>query len=159
MTSPKVAALFAEDLKKVGVSLVQRMIEWATFQQMTRTHEFQAQIAAWGTGADPDTGWNLWRTEEYEDGRNYGGYSNARVDELFQLARREFDVEKRTHHYGEIQKLIYEDQPYLFLVNRAVTWGFHKRLRGITFSPRGVFNFDPSVRGWWVHKSDQMRID
>ena len=82
------SALFQQDLKSIGVSMKTQTIEWASFMQKTRKHEFQASMAGWGTGVDPDLGWNLWRTEEYEDGRNYGGYSNARVDELFARGRR-----------------------------------------------------------------------
>lgn len=149
-TSPRIAAIYQRDLKRIGVSLLTRIIEWATFMEMAHQHEFQAQIAAWGTGTDPDTGWNLWRSDQYDGGRNYGGYSNARVDRLFEKGRAEFDREKRAAHYREIQKIVYDEQPYLFLYNRATTWAFHKRLRGIQFSPRGVFNFHPSDKAWWV---------
>lgn len=39
---------------------------------------------------------------------------------------------------------------------RPTLWAFHKRIRGVTFSPRGVWNFDPAVMGWWVAKQDQL---
>lgn len=156
-TGPQMAAIFAEDLKKIGVELKTRLLEWVAFQEQTHNHEFQAQTARWGTGTDPDTGWNLWHSTEYEGGRNYGGYNNPRVDELFAQGRREFDPDKRNAIYAEIQKLVYEDQPYLFLWNGSTTWAFHKRLRGVGFSPRGVFGFDPSYKSWWVAKGEAMR--
>lgn len=147
---PKVANFYQEDLRSIGIDMNTRTIEWATFQQMTRKHEFQAYMAGWGTGTDPDTGWNLWRTEEYDGGRNYGGYSNERVDELFAMGRHEFDFEKRKAIYQEIHKLIYEDQPYTFIYNRASTYAINKRIRGVQSGPRGIFNFDPAVKGWWT---------
>ena len=82
-SSVKVAAILEQDLKKIGVALKTRILEWSTFVMNSRKHEFQASTAAWGTGTDPDTGWNLWRSDQYEAGRNYGGYNNERVDELF----------------------------------------------------------------------------
>ena len=152
-TAPSMAAVFQQDLKSLGVSMKTQTIEWATFMQKTRKHEFHASIAGWGTGTDPDTGWNLWRTDEYEGGRNYGGYSNARVDELFTLGRKEFDPAERRKIYQEIHKIIYEEQPYTFIYNRPTLWGFNKRIQGVLFSPRGVFNFDPSLYAWWVGKA------
>ena len=66
-------------------------------------------------------------------------YSNARVDELFKQGRREFDREKRAAIYGEIHKILWEDQPYTWLFYRNAFYGFNKKLRGYNFSPRGPF--------------------
>ena len=155
--SERIAAIYGQDLKRLGISLKTRILEWAVYQQLTRKHEFQAQIAAWGTGADPDTGWNLWRTEMYDSGRNYGGYSNPRVDELFQLGREEFDEAKRAKVYQEIGKIIYDDQPYLFIWNRPGLAAIHQRIRGVQFSPKGLLHFDPSWTAWWVPANQALR--
>ena len=149
------AAIVQQDLKSIGVELKTQILEWATFQERNRKHEFQASTAAWGTGTDPDTLWNIWHSEEYKAGRNYGGFKNARVDELFALARHEFDPEKRRTHYQEIQKIVYDEQPYTFLWNTPTLWAFSKRIRGVIYSPRGVWNFDPSFMAWWVPRGEQ----
>jgi len=152
-SAPKIAAIFQQDLKKIGVDLKTRTLEWSAFLEKIRKHEFQAETAAWGTGTDPDTGWNLWKTEEYEKGRNYGGYSNPRIDELFVLGRKEFDFEKRKNIYQEIHRILYEDQPYTWTVNAPILAAINNRIRGVQFSPRGIFGFDPSFYGWWVPKA------
>lgn len=154
--APQIAAIFQDDLKRLGVRMRTQRIEWSAFVEKTRKHEFQATMAAWGTGTDPDTGWNLWRTEEYKTGRNYGGYSNPRVDELFELGRREFDFDKRKEIYQEIHKLVYEDQPYTWISNRPTLAVFNKRIRGVQFSPRGIFGFDPSFSDWWVRGGQKL---
>ncbi len=151
-TSPKIAAIFQEDLKLIGVQMDTRVLEWATYMEKSRKHEFQAGIAAWGTGADPDTGWNLWRTDQYKTGRNYGGYSNPEIDKLFEEGRAEFDFEKRKKIYQKIHKILYEDQPYIWISNPPILSAINKRIRGVQFSPRGIFSFDPSFYGWWVMK-------
>ncbi|MCK5564079.1 MAG: peptide ABC transporter substrate-binding protein [Planctomycetes bacterium] len=152
-TAPKMAAILQQDLKKIGVDMKTRTLEWSAFLEKIRKHEFQAETAMWGTGTDPDTGWNLWRTDQYEKGRNYGGYSNPRIDELFVLGRKEFDVEKRTKIYQEIHKILYEDQPYTWVFNAPILSAINNRIQGIQFSPRGIFGFDPSFYGWWVPKA------
>ncbi|MHC4820316.1 MAG: ABC transporter substrate-binding protein, partial [Planctomycetota bacterium] len=153
----QIAAIVGEDLKSLGVEMKTQVMEWAAFSEKTRKHDFQAATAAWGTGVDPDTNWNIWHTEAYTKGRNYGGFSNKRVDELFEKARTSFDHEARMECYREIHKIIYDDQAYTFLWNMPVLWVFNKRMRGITYSPRGVWGFDPSISGWWVKKGEGMR--
>jgi peptide/nickel transport system substrate-binding protein len=149
-TSPKIAAIFQNDLHRIGVRLQTRKMEWSSFLEKVRKHEFQAEIASWGTGTDPDTSWNLWHSTQYEKGRNYGKYANPKVDKLFEQGRREFDSEKRRQIYQEIHKIVYEDQPYTWISNPPILAVFNKRIRGVQFSPRGIFNFNPSFEGWWV---------
>lgn len=149
-SSVKIANYFQDDLRRIGVEMKTRTIEWATYMEQVQKHEFEACIAAWGTGTDPDTGWNLWRTEEYKTGRNYGGYSNPRVDELFAMGRKEFDRAKRAKIYQEIHKLIYEDQPYTFIAYRPSLFAINKRIQGVQTSPRGIFDFDPGYTKWWT---------
>lgn len=148
------AAIFAEDLKKIGVELKQQTIEFASLIHKTRKHEFEAFSMAWGTGVDPDLLYNVWHSTSYtpdgSSGRNYVKYENSRVDELFDQARRELDEAKRIALFQEIGKLIYEDQPYIFINNPPLLFGINKRIQGITVGPRGLYGFDPSWRAWWT---------
>lgn len=157
-TSPKVAAIFQEDLKRIGVELKTRLLEWATFLEKIRNHEFQAEIAMWGAGADPDSSYNIWHSSQYAKGRNYGGYNNPRVDELFEQGRREFDQDKRARIYQEIQKILYEEQPYTWVHNEASRPAFNKRLHGVQFSPRGIYGFDPSFYEWWTRPGNARAV-
>jgi peptide/nickel transport system substrate-binding protein len=99
-------------------------------------------MGGWGTGADPDTTTNIYYTGEQ---RNYGSYSNPRVDELFVQARKEFDPDKRMALYGEIHKILWEDQPVTWLYYRQAFYAFNKKLRGYNFSPRGPFHYSPGI--------------
>ncbi len=138
----KIATLMKECLESIGVECNVKPTEFTVLTQMQRDRKFQAAFAGWGTGADPDTTANLWVTNE---GRNYGSYSNLRVDALFEQARHEFDEEKRMALYGEIHNLLWEDQPYTWLFVRNSFYGFNKRLRGYNFSPRGPFSYGPGI--------------
>jgi len=99
-------------------------------------------MGGWGAGTDPDSTANVYVTNE---GRNYGNYSNQRVDELFIQGRQELDLEKRAAIYGEIHKLLWEDQPYTWLFYRNGFYAFSKKLRGYNFAPTGPFFFDPGI--------------
>jgi peptide/nickel transport system substrate-binding protein len=151
-TGDKVAEVLKQNLKDVGIEMNIKMIEWAAYLQKVQDHDFDAGTSAWGVGADPDRAKNVWTSEAYKGGRNYGGYSNSKVDELFEKGARELDPEKRPAIYQEINRLIFEDQPYLFIYYRTTFWGFSKEMRGYNFSPRGVFSYGPGSAALWKPK-------
>jgi peptide/nickel transport system substrate-binding protein len=134
------ATLFKECLDGIGIVCHVKPTEFTVLVQMQTDHKFQAAMAGWSTGADPDTMTNIYATGEQ---RNYGQYSNPRIDELFKKARLEFDADKRNAIYGEIHNILWEEQPNTWLYNRKAFYGFNKRLRGYNFSPRGPFHFSP----------------
>ncbi|MCP4711506.1 MAG: peptide ABC transporter substrate-binding protein, partial [Planctomycetes bacterium] len=100
----------------------------------------------------PDWQWSIWRTEGYQNGRNYIGYSNMQVDQMFESARREFDRETRQELYRQIHKMTYDDQPYTWIYQSPNLTLFHRRIQGVQFSPRGIFSFYPSHLKWWAVK-------
>ena len=155
--APGFAAIFREDLAQLGIGLDQQTMDFSALLKRIRTKDFDAFTMGWGTGVDPDTIGNIWKSDQAEKGRNYISYSNPDVDRLHALQRREFDPGKRAGFFKEIHRLIYEDQPYLFLNTGAATWAFHKRIRGVTFSPRGVFSVSPSHLDWWVSSEEKLR--
>jgi peptide/nickel transport system substrate-binding protein len=138
--------LLKENLGQIGVVVNVRPVEATALQDMMQRRDFQACCLAWGSGADPDTSENLWKTGEM---RNYSGYSNPEVDRLFAEGRRELDRAKRAEKYGRIQELLYEDQPYTWLFWRNSFYGFSKQLRGYVFSPRGPYNYSPGFSSLW----------
>jgi len=142
--------LLRENLDQIGVLCEVRPMEFTVLQEKTRKHEFHAMFAGWGTGADPDMGDNIWGTGQM---RNFCSYSNPKVDELYKKGRGQFDPEKRARIYGEIHKLLYEDQPYTWLYFRSSFYGFNKDLRGYMFSPRGPYNYGPGFGSIWKPKS------
>ena len=153
-TGKSICTLLKENLDQIGIRCNIKPVEFSQLQQVSRDHKFQAMFAGWGTGADPDTSRNLWTTEALKNnGRNYGQYTNERVDELFELGAKEFDREKRAEIYAEIATVLWEDQPYTWLINRPTLLGFNNELRGVTFSPRGWTGAGGLFEGVWKPKN------
>ena len=125
--------------------------EFTVKTQLAIEHKFQALMGVWGTGTDPSTLDNLFGTGQ---GRNFGSYSNPRVDELFKAGQREFDREKRAKIYAEIQEILFEDQPNMWLFHRKTLFGINKRLRGFNFSPRDPYGVEPGLNGLWIKKEN-----
>ncbi|WP_437225202.1 ABC transporter substrate-binding protein [Planctomicrobium sp. SH661] len=137
----------AESLSRLGITCNVQPTEFTVMQQRAQEHKFQAMFGGWGTGADPSTTENLWKTDE---SRNYCGYSNKKVDELFAQALHELDQSKRAEYYREIDQILWDDQPYTWLYYRSGFFGFNKQLRGYMFSPRGPFSYSPGFDAIWT---------
>jgi peptide/nickel transport system substrate-binding protein len=144
----KLCTLLKENLAQIGVTCNVRQLEPTVMQEMLLNHKFEAAFGGWGTGTDPDSSDNIWQTGQ---GRNFGYYSNPKVDEFYKKGRLEFDRKKRAEIYAQIHTLIYEDQPYSFLYYRNGFYAFNKKLRGYNYSPRGPYHYGPGFSS--IYKS------
>ncbi|MBN2842650.1 MAG: hypothetical protein JXM68_06140 [Sedimentisphaerales bacterium] len=149
--------IYQTDLLKLGVDMKIRLMEWTSFMNRVLKHDMEAWGAAWGSGTDPDGSKGCFRTDDYDNGRNYGGYFNAEVDQLFADAMVEFDREKRAELYRRIQAIIYEEQPYLFHDNRVSISVLHKRIRGMEKGSLGFCYSYPGLLNLWVPKGQELR--
>ncbi len=150
ITANRTAALLKENLSQIGVICHPQPTEFTVMQDKARNHEFQAMMAGWGTGVDPDSTENIWSTKAISAGRNYCSYSNPEVDKLYQQGKREFDREERAKIYARIHTILWEDQPYTWLYVRNAFYAFNKDLRGYTFSPRGPYTYGPGFDAIWM---------
>jgi peptide/nickel transport system substrate-binding protein len=137
-----VCTLLKECLDRIGVICHVKPTEFTVLEQLTSEHKFQAWMGGWGTGTDPDTSENLWKTGE---NRNYVQYQNPEVDRLYEEGKKEFDREKRAEIYRQIHLKLWEDQPYTWLYFQPALYGFNKKLRGYMISPRGPYHFGPGA--------------
>jgi peptide/nickel transport system substrate-binding protein len=145
----RICTLLKENLDRLGISCTVRPLEFTVLTQKELDHKFQASLGRWGTGADPDTTEYIYTTQGATRGRNFGSYSNPEVDALYLKGKTEFDRQKRAEIYGQIQRLLWEDQPYTWLYCRNSLYAFGKKLRGYVFSPRGPFNYSPGMDNIW----------
>ncbi|MDD5348368.1 MAG: peptide-binding protein, partial [Candidatus Omnitrophica bacterium] len=113
---------------------------------------FEAILLGWSVPREPDN-FDIWHSSKTREGEfNFIGYKNEEVDRLLVEARRVFDREKRAGLYRRVHKLIYEDQPYMFLFTSESLSCLHNRFRGIKPAPIGVgYNFID----WLVPKQEQ----
>lgn len=110
------------DLKEVGMPVKIETYEWNTFLgKVNPGLEGAADMAemAWMTN-DPDTlPYLALRSEAFPDkgGFNSGYYSNPEVDALLDEARTATDQETRADLYKQMQKIVREDAPWVFVAN------------------------------------------
>ncbi|MBA3480279.1 MAG: peptide ABC transporter substrate-binding protein [Pirellulales bacterium] len=146
-TGIQAATLMKESLEQIGVTVNVKPTEFVVMQDKELKHEFDAGLGGWGAGTDPDMQWNIYGTDQQ---RNYGQYSNPKVDELFMAGRKELDRDKRAAIYGQIHMLLWEDQPVTWLFYRNAFFGFNKQLRGYNFGALGPFKYSPGFGSLYI---------
>ena len=110
------------DLQAVGLNVKIETYEWNTFLgEVNPGLEGKADMAemAWMTN-DPDTlPYLALRSEAWPDkgGFNSGYYANPKVDELLEAARTATDQDERARLYREMQTIVQEDAPWVFVAN------------------------------------------
>ena len=110
------------DLAAVGLNVKIETYEWNTFLgKVNPGLEGKADMAemAWMTN-DPDTlPFLALRTDAWPDkgGFNSGYYSNPKVDELLEAARVSTDQSERARLYKEMQEIVHDDAPWVFVAN------------------------------------------
>jgi peptide/nickel transport system substrate-binding protein len=111
-----IAVVIQQQLKEVGIEVTPNIMEWSAFiKEITKPNfNFDTVVLGWSLGIDPDPT-TIWATDSIENGLNFGGYSNEKVDELIAKQIVELDFEKRQQMLWEIYEHITKDQPYTFL--------------------------------------------
>ena len=84
----------------------------------------KSDILALRTEASPDKG-----------GFNSGYYSNPKVDELLEAARRSTDQDERAKLYKEMQEIVQEDAPWAFIANWKQNAVTSDRVSGFKLQP------------------------
>jgi peptide/nickel transport system substrate-binding protein len=147
-SSRLLGAVLREQWRKAGVDLDLRPLELATlFSDLTRG-SFQLSTLKWvGGNNDADLFFEYVFSSKMmpPTGANRGHYRNPAVDALLAQARIEVDLGKRRKLFGEIEKIVAEDTPYLSLWFDDAICVHRKRIKGIHLTPSGDYDFLRSV--------------
>lgn len=149
----KTAEMIQKHLKDVGIRMKIRVLEWsALINEFINKRRFEAVLMGWFLSRDPDN-YDIWHSSKTREGEfNFIGYSNPEVDRLLEEGRRTFDQAKRQAIYHKIHRILYEEQPYMFLYSGDALPIINKRFKNVEVSPIGIgYNFIK----WYVPKSQQ----
>jgi peptide/nickel transport system substrate-binding protein len=141
--------VYQEELKRAGIDMQIRPLEWATFLENIQRREFSAVTLAWAIPPDQDP-YQVWHSSQAEAGSNHVGYINPETDKILEKARTTFDKDERYAMYREFHRIIHQDQPYTFLFHRKVLAAVNKRFENVQ-----VYDMGLRPREWWVPKSLQ----
>ncbi|MBK7957893.1 MAG: hypothetical protein IPK03_07035 [Bacteroidetes bacterium] len=114
--------MIKENFNKIGIEMNLTEKEFSVYLQDLHKFDFEMSMGAWTinpTTADPK---QIWHTASaVEGGSNYVGFGNAKTDKLIDDMRAELNTEKRNGMLRELQQIIADEQPVVYLfypVNR-----------------------------------------
>ncbi|MFM2091427.1 MAG: hypothetical protein RLZZ127_1916 [Planctomycetota bacterium] len=125
------ALVYRNELKAVGVTMQLLPMEWKDLLEKTENRDFDAVSLGWRFGLDIDFQ-QIWHSKTADEPRssNHVGFRNAEVDRLSEQLRLTFDTEQRNDIARRIQRIIVEEQPYLFFRCPKTVFIWNKELLG-----------------------------
>lgn len=114
--------------------------EFATLLSDADKGDFQISQQGWSGRIDPDG--NIHQFVTTGAGFNDGSYSNAKIDELLNEARKVSDPAKRVELYQQAAAIYSEDRPVLYLYHLGWLYGIDEKVQGLTLYPDGMLRFE-----------------
>lgn len=138
----KMATIIQDDLSKLGMDVHVVPLEFrALLDRVFQTYDYEASIMALGGGdADPNPelnvwlssgGTHLWHLGEPKPATDW----EAQIDQLMQKQMLELKYNRRKHLYDQVQELIGQNLPCVFLATPNILVGAKKN----------VANFRPAI--------------
>jgi peptide/nickel transport system substrate-binding protein len=143
------AEVVQQELKAVGIDMKLQEAPVATITDKMRKGEMDASLYNWtygGNYGDPDPSVTL----RSNGGNNWSHFENPKVDSLIDAGLRETNPAKRKQIYSEIQKIVAEEVPFLYMMYWDWYNVFSKRIKGL---PNTAFNGPQLYRKaneWWI---------
>jgi len=143
-----IATLTQDGLKQLGIEVKVELYEWAVFlKNHINKGDFDAMVLGWSLGNGYDQ-FQIWHSSQANPEQlNVVGYKSEKADRLLDDIRQEYNREKIINMAGDLQRTIYEDQPYLFLYvpeGTSVMWKDAYRIRR------------PDGNGGWIDSPVEM---
>jgi peptide/nickel transport system substrate-binding protein len=139
------AEIMREEFKPLGIDLILEPKDYAVWMESAHLKwDFDLSMGSYQTGPDPAVAVSrLYITKNIQKlmGRNLMGYSNPKVDDLFDAGEREINHDKRVDIYRQIQEIMVDDAPALFLWDRLAVLAYRDRVKGDLFGGAHMENF------------------
>jgi len=133
------AEFVQQALREVGIRMEIREAPWATIYERLLRGEIDSALFNWthgGFDGEPDATDTL----SCKGGTNFHQFCRTRVDQLLAAGARELDPERRRRYYSEIQKIVAEEVPMLYMTYWEWFQIFSRKVQGLPrealFGPR-----------------------
>ncbi|MFA7319431.1 MAG: ABC transporter substrate-binding protein [Parcubacteria group bacterium] len=146
------ANLLKSQWEKIGVKVNISSLSITDVQEnYIRPREYEALLFGQVVGADPDP-FSFWHSSEKKDpGLNLSLFGDDNSDKLIDDGRMQFDTDKRTQDYIDLQKIITDEIPAIFLYSPSYIYPVSRSVQGINLknliSPAGRFS---DANNWYI---------
>ena len=142
----KACEILKEQLAQVGVKVDLQLVERnVMLDRVYVKRDYDMHVHGFSTGADPAidvsrlyVSTNI-RPVSFTNG---AGYRNPKVDDLFMQGQKAFKPEDRAKAYREVQKVLTDEVPAIWLVEYGIVGVWSKKLHGLhTWSAYSYYQF------------------
>ena len=135
----KSMVLMLKDLyAKAGIKMTPNPQEWPVMLEVLKKRDFDAITLGWTSGLETDI-YQMFHSSQIKDqGDNFIHYINPELDKLIDEARRTVQEPKRMPIWRQTEKIMYEDQPYTFLMRRKTLAFIDKRIHNLQMTKMGL---------------------
>lgn len=128
-----------KNYKDLGIEFVADQMDFNTILDKYNKGNYEMLFLASSLTPDPQDSEGTFRTG---GSQNKTGYSNPKIDELYQKAGSTLDQEERKGYFKEIYQTINEDLPMMFVYQRRDLWVVNSRIEGFDISPLRHYSFE-----------------
>ena len=145
-----IAVTVQDYLSDIGIDVEIDAMEWATFLEAKDAEEpdWDMYIGAWRATIEPHIMFTIWAEENIPE-LNSVAYVNKEMEALFEEAGATYDTDFRKERYQEIQRMIAEDAPYIFLFYQKQWSGQNNRIKGIEPTALGI---GWNLEDWYIEE-------
>ena len=120
--------------RSLGIDFQAEYVDWPTLQKKSQTGNYDMLFMAWGLTASPDIS-VAYASKENGGAQNHLGYSNPKLDKLFEQVRLKTDEDNIKADFKKIYKIWNEDLPVFPIYQRSDLICYNTRVKNITMSP------------------------
>ncbi len=136
MIRKSIGQLLKDEAIRVGIEITLTPVDFSTLLEDGDKRNFDLLALAWVKTPGLDDMKQVWHSEsDVEGGSNRLGFGNAKSDAIIDEIRTTLDPEVRKKLYYEIQQIIYDEQPCVFLFVPRELIAIHNRFGGTETSP------------------------
>ncbi len=129
-----IALVIQDQLAEIGVTATLEPVEWGTFIDRWSARDFQSFVSFNGSGNDPDRA--LYPAFITDGSVNAFQFSDEQADQLLEEGRTTTDADARRETYQELETLLAEQAPALFISTRVAFFAVRDTVSG--FAPTGT---------------------
>ncbi|MFT3787177.1 MAG: peptide-binding protein [Tepidisphaeraceae bacterium] len=151
--------LFMKDsFARAGIKLEPDAVDWPVLLKRLDQRDFDACMLGWTTSIETDCNQIFHSSQTRDNGDNVISYVNPELDKAIDAARATVDDAERMKKWQSVHRIVAEDQPYTFLLNRQGLSFIDARIKNIAPSKMGLnfVNTDVSPMPWYVPLDQQL---
>ena len=134
----RMVLLLRDLFAQAGILLKPKPTEWSVMLDNLKKRDFDAITLGWSGSIEGDL-YQIFHSSQIADGGNNSiGYSNPELDKIIELARGTVDEEQRMDLWRKAEEILYQDQPYTFLVRRKSLEFVDKRIHNVAQTRLGL---------------------